>query len=155
MLNGQPFTAFSPPGGGIYTATQVAYWTSLLAVALRDPLSIYPTFLLIDSPRLALNTSEELAAALYRRLVQLADAEPGRVQLIIADNELPAHYRRSYAEIDFTYDSPTISTIHHPGPNSVNTIDGNSEAADDEPAEENDRKRPRRRRGSDGNGVLF
>lgn len=131
LLNGKPYKNFSR-AGGIVTATQVAYWTSVIAVALslRDNVP-YPAFLLLDSPRLALNTAEELSAALYRRLVALADASEGRLQVIIADNELPREYRRDYAEIDFTYESPTVSTIRHPGPSAVRTI-GNLAAQDRE-----------------------
>jgi hypothetical protein len=123
LLNGKPFKNFSR-GGGIVTATQVAYWTSVIAVALSLHENVpYPAFLLLDSPRLALNTSEELSAALYRRLVALADASRGRLQVIIADNELPRDYRRDYTQIDFTYESPTVPTIRHPGPSAVRTID--------------------------------
>ena len=121
LLNDRPFATFSS-GGGIITAVQVAYWTSLLAVALRHGDTSYPALLIIDSPRLALNEQEALPAALYRRLVTQADASRGQVQFIIADNELPADYRRDYDEIDFTYDSPTVSTIRHPGPTAVEPI---------------------------------
>jgi hypothetical protein len=121
LLNGRPFATFSR-GGGIITAAQVAYWTSLLAVAFRQGDTVYPALLIIDSPRLALNEAEALPAALYRRLVTMADASPGRVQFIIADNQLPAHYRRDYAQIDFTYDTPTVSTVPHPGPANVEPI---------------------------------
>lgn len=121
LLNGRPFATFSS-GGGIITATQVAYWTSLLAVALRRGDTYYPALLIIGSPRLALNEAEALSAALYRRLVTQADAGPGQLQFIIADNQLPAHYRRDYAEIDFTYDTPTVSTVPHPGPTAVRPI---------------------------------
>jgi hypothetical protein len=131
LLNGKPFSSFSR-GGGIVTATQVAYWTSLLAVALRMRDTSYPAFLLIDSPRLALNTAENLAEALYRRLVGQADANPGRLQYIVADNELPQTYRRSYSEIDFTYDNPTVATVHHPGPAAVTTIGTEAEDEDDD-----------------------
>lgn len=34
MLNGQTFTRFGP-AGGVRTATQIAYWISLITVALR------------------------------------------------------------------------------------------------------------------------
>ena len=129
MLNGQRYSTFSGPGGGIITATQVAYWTSLLNVALRDRQTHYPAFLLIDTPRLALQ-QEHLAEALYRRLVNQADANRERVQLIIADNELPAHYTRHYQEIDFTYENPTIPTIPHPGPNAVRKLAGTYDSAE-------------------------
>ncbi|MDX3002042.1 hypothetical protein PWY87_10205 [Kribbella solani] len=121
-LNGQVFSAMSS-GGGIITATQVAYWTSLLTVALRRRDTYFPAFLLIDSPRLALNTAEALAAGLYRRLTTLAGADPGRLQIIVADNELPAQYHQGFPEIPFDYDHPTISTIHHPGLAGVETIE--------------------------------
>lgn len=121
LLNGRPFATFSR-GGGIITAAQVAYWTSLLAVALRRGDTRYPALLIIDSPRLALNAAEDLSAALYRRLVTMADASPGQVQFLIADNQLPSHYRRDKAQIDFTYDTPTVSTVHHPGPANVRPI---------------------------------
>jgi hypothetical protein len=65
LLNGRPFATFSS-GGGIVTAAQVAYWTSLLAVALRRGDTFYPRLLIIDSPRLALNEAEALSVALYR-----------------------------------------------------------------------------------------
>ncbi|MGK3091819.1 AAA family ATPase [Streptomyces sp. WAC01490] len=114
LLNGKPFRQFSR-GGGIVTATQVAYWTALVAVALRERDVPYPTFLLIDSPRLALNEEQDLSSGLYQRLVTLAEANPGRLQIIIADHALPAEYRKDYAEIDFSYTKPTISSIKHPG----------------------------------------
>jgi hypothetical protein len=123
LLNGRPFATFSR-GGGIITAAQVAYWTSLLTVALRRGDTLYPALLIVDSPRLALNAAEDLSAALYRRLVTMADASPGQVQFLIADNQLPTHYRRDYAQIDFTYGTPTVSTLRHPGPASVQPITG-------------------------------
>ena len=127
LLNGQPFTSFSP-AGGIITATQVAYWTSFLNVALRRRDTLYPAFLLIDSPRLALNSDDALSSALYRRLVTQADANRQRVQIIVADNELPARYRRDYAEIDFTYARPTVNTVPHPGPAEVERIGVSADA---------------------------
>ena len=133
LLNGRPFATFSR-GGGIITATQVAYWTSLLAVALRRDDTLYPALLIIDSPRLALNAAEALPAALYRRLVTLADASPGQVQFIIADNQLPPHYRSDYAEIDFTYDAPTVATVPHPGPAAVEPITRPGSASPAQPA---------------------
>ncbi|PRY33792.1 AAA family ATPase [Umezawaea tangerina] len=123
FLNGKIFSQVVQVGGGMATATQVAYWSSLLAIALRNHDTNYPAFLLLDSPRLALNTAEKLTAALYRRLVTQADANPGRVQFIIADNELPDSYRGHYAQVDFNYLHPTVATIEHPGESEVVTID--------------------------------
>jgi DNA repair exonuclease SbcCD ATPase subunit len=121
LLNGKPFRQFSR-GGGIVTATQVAYWTALLAVALREREVPYPTFLLLDSPRLALNEEQDLTTGLYRRLVTLAEANAGRVQIIVADHALPAAYRKDYAEITFGYTKPTISSIKHPGKGGVKPL---------------------------------
>lgn len=64
----------------------------------------------------------DIPSALYRRLVTQADASPGQVQFIVADNQLPAAYRHDYDEIDFTYQSPTVSTVEHPGPDAVESI---------------------------------
>ncbi len=47
--------------------------------------------------------------------------------MIIADNELPDDYRANYAQIDFNYENPTISTITHPGPTAVETIGTDTE----------------------------
>ncbi|WP_216363541.1 hypothetical protein [Subtercola boreus] len=123
MLNGKSFQSFSPVGG-VRTATQVAYWITVITVALRRRDTYYPAFLLMDSPRTSLNDSDDLSSALYRRLVTMADAAEGRVQVIIGDNELPADYRRDYAQLDFDYDHPTINTIHHPGRESVTPLNG-------------------------------
>ncbi|WEH27640.1 AAA family ATPase [Streptomyces sp. AM 3-1-1] len=121
LLNGKPFKQFSR-GGGIVTATQVAYWTALLAVALRERDVPYPTFLLLDSPRLALNEEQDLTSGLYRRLVTLAEANFGRVQIIVADHALPTAYRKEYAEIAFSYAKPTISSVKHPGKGGVKPL---------------------------------
>jgi hypothetical protein len=121
LLNGEPYQTFSK-GGGIITAVQVAYWISLLAVALRRGDTYYPTLLIIDTPQLALNSQEQITVPLYQRLVNQADASRGQVQFIIADNQLPIDYKRGYAQKDFGYDHTTVSTIPHPGPAAVQPI---------------------------------
>lgn len=122
LINGQPLHLLSP-AGGIRTTTIVAYWITLLTIALRRHDTLYPGFLLIDSPRTSLNDNDDLSASLYRRLVTMADSAGARVQLIVGDNELPSAYRRDYAQIDFDYDHPTISTLPHPGRGAVETIE--------------------------------
>jgi hypothetical protein len=126
VLNGKPFHRASK-GGGIITATQIAYWTSILYVVVYRGDTNFPTFLLIDSPRMALNAATDISTALYRRLANTAGARPGKLQLIIADNQLPETLQRDFAEIGFDYDHPTVSTIHHPGPSAVETIHDNDE----------------------------
>jgi rubrerythrin len=122
VINGKVFSSKNQLAGGITTATQIAYWCSLLTVAMRRRDTIYPRLLLIDSPRLALNTAVQLAGAMYSRLTTQANARPGELQLIIADNELPDSYRGGRTQIDFDYDRPTVSTIEHPGPARVSPI---------------------------------
>lgn len=118
-------------GGGTTTAIQVAYWLSLLTVASgEETFNPYPTFLLIDSPRLALNTATEMTRQMYRRMVNQANAAPGRFQFIVADNELPADYKAGFDEIRFDFNRPTVRTVHHPGPEFV-TIIGKETARDD------------------------
>ncbi|PPJ20733.1 hypothetical protein C5E44_03545 [Nocardia nova] len=122
IINNTPFAKRANLAGGITTATQVAYWCTLITVAMRHTDTGYPAFLLIDSPRLALNTAATLSEAMYRRLSTQVAAVPGRLQVIVADNELPASYRRQYAQIEFKYSTPTIRTIEHPGEARVKTL---------------------------------
>ncbi|GAA4181165.1 hypothetical protein GCM10022252_05090 [Streptosporangium oxazolinicum] len=122
VINGKVFSGKNQLSGGVTTATQIAYWCSLIAVAMRRRDTIYPAFIVIDSPRLALNTAVHLAEAMYARLTIQVNAMPGRLQLIIADNELPDNYRGGREQIDFDYATPTVSTIDHPGPAQVSPI---------------------------------
>jgi hypothetical protein len=126
ILNGEPYVKISR-GGGIITAVQIAYWTSILYVVVSRGDTYYPSFLLIDSPRMALNSATGIAVALYRRLHDLASALPGKLQLIVADNELPTEVQRDFAELDFDYEHPTVATVNHPGPNAVQTLGQNTE----------------------------
>lgn len=122
MLNGQLFTTVSA-GGGIITATQVAYWITLVTVAARRRDTLYPGFLMLDSPRLALNAEEDIAGQMYRRFAIQAAASPGRLQFIVSDNELPQRIERTFDERKFSYDHPTIASIDHPGPAHVETLE--------------------------------
>jgi hypothetical protein len=65
---------------------------------------------------------------MYRRFVTQVSVTPGRLQFIVADNELPREYGRQFTELTFTYEQPTVSSVEHPGPARVQTIDdqGNS-----------------------------
>ncbi len=121
VINGKTFTKTLMSGGGSMTATQIAYWVSLMSVAKRFD-ARYPSLLIIDGPRLALNTAAETCAAIYKRLVQLANAEPGKVQLLISDNELPEEYRNGFEEVKFDYLHPTVYTVRHPGEGRVDVI---------------------------------
>ena len=127
LLNGQAFDQVSL-AGGIITATQIAYWLTLVTIAARRGDTYLPAFLLLDSPRLALNTAEDIAAQMYRRFVTQVAVKPGRLQFIVADNQLPAEYGREFTEIDFSYENPTVATVAHPGPAQVKTLRKDSEA---------------------------
>jgi hypothetical protein len=123
LLNGRPFSEVSA-GGGIITATQVAYWITLVTVAARRRDTHFPAFLLLDSPRLALNAEDDIAAQMYKRFATQVAVTPGRLQFIVADNELPAGLDLDFDEIDFSYESPTVSSVEHPGPAHVETLAG-------------------------------
>lgn len=129
LLNGQPFVEVSS-AGGIITATQVAYWISLLTVATRRRDTRFPGFLLLDSPRLALNAEQDIASHMYRRFATQVAVVPGRLQFIVGDNDLPIGIDRNFEELTFSYDSPTISTVVHPGPAQVKTLSDPSRASD-------------------------
>lgn len=131
ILNGRPFREASN-AGGIITATQVAYWITLVTVAARRHDTFVPAFLLLDSPRLALNAEDDIAGQMYRRFSTQVAVTRGRFQFIIADNELPTDPGLNIAEIDFSYESPTISTVAHPGPASVEPLVGDGTEEDDE-----------------------
>jgi hypothetical protein len=120
-LGGHRFSQVSR-AGGIATATQVAYWLSLITVAARRQDCPYPAFLLMDSPRLALNTAEDIAGQMYRRFVTQVGVAPGRLQFIVADNQLPATYGREFTQLEFSYQRPTIATVSHPGPARVKPL---------------------------------
>jgi hypothetical protein len=124
LLDNGPYQNFSH-GGGIITAVQVAYWTTLLTVAIYTTgyHNDYPTLLIIDTPQLAQNDQVQLNNAVYHRLATQRDVgNRGEVQLIIADNAVPADYKRSFAEEEFSYERPTISSVPHPGRGKVKPI---------------------------------
>ncbi|MGW0314714.1 AAA family ATPase [Streptomyces flavidovirens] len=121
LINGKVFTKTLMSGGGSMTATQIAYWTSLITVA-RETDTCYPSLLMIDGPRLALNTATETCAAIYKRLLKGVNEAPGAVQIIISDNELPDDYQGDFARIKFDYRHPTVSTVRHPGEGQVTVI---------------------------------
>ena len=92
MLGGRRFDQVSS-AGGIATATQIAYWLTLVTVATRRRDTLYPAFLLIDSPRLALNTAEDIANQMYRRFVTQVDVVSGHSECGIARQRTPRRLR--------------------------------------------------------------
>ena len=59
---------------------------------------------------------------MYRRFVAQVGAAPGRLQFIIADNELPEAYGRDFTEVVFSIEEPTVPTVPHPGPANVEIV---------------------------------
>ncbi|MFJ7116491.1 AAA family ATPase [Streptomyces albogriseolus] len=121
IINGKVFTKTLMSGGGSMTATQIAYWVSLITVA-REMDTRYPSMLIIDGPRLALNTAIETCAAIYRRLLKGVQEDPGAVQFLVSDNELPDDWDGDFERIKFDYPNPTVATIRHPGEGQVDLI---------------------------------
>ncbi|MET8083945.1 hypothetical protein [Micromonospora sp. NPDC005237] len=120
-VNGERFDKIST--GGLRTALVVAYWVTLISVALRDPTSNMPACLVLDSPRKSIGAGEALAANLYRQLDILAETYKGRVQIIVADNGVPAEYAKRWQRLSFSYQEPVVRSVKHPGPAEVITLD--------------------------------
>ncbi|QDY10187.1 hypothetical protein FJK98_26065 [Micromonospora sp. HM134] len=120
-VNGDRFDKIST--GGLRTALVVAYWVTLISVALRDSASNMPACLVLDSPRKSIGAGEALAANLYSQLDILAESYKGRVQIIVADNGVPAEYAKRWQRLSFSYQEPVIRSVKHPGPAEVVTLD--------------------------------
>ncbi|MCX4832494.1 hypothetical protein OG746_27520 [Streptomyces sp. NBC_01016] len=121
IINGKVFTKAMMSGGGSMTAMQIAYWTSLMTVAEKAGVP-YPSILVIDGPRLALDPASPTCKAIYQRLVRGVSDPPDAVQFIVADNEIPAEYHGDFARIGFDYGHATVSTVRHPGQGHVAVI---------------------------------
>lgn len=110
--------------GGITTALVTAYWLTVLATALRERRTRYPTMLIIDTPRKSIGQANaHLADELYRQLDILAEANGDRMQVIVADNDIPVDISKRWQDLRFDYENPTIPTVRHPGPANVDTLD--------------------------------
>lgn len=102
--------------GGITTALVWTYWLTVLATALRERQTLYPTLLIIDTPRKSIGADNtRLVAAMYDQIAILAESYPDRLQVIVADNDAPGDLGTQWQEWRFDYENPTISTIPHPG----------------------------------------
>lgn len=116
--------------GGIATSLICSYWVAMLSTALRDGQTLYPTLLILDTPRKSIGEKNaRLVDQLYRELDTLSTAYPDRLQVIIADNDLPKKMSSNWRTVNFDYDHPTVPTVMHPGEANVVTID--SGAADE------------------------
>lgn len=121
-VNGHRFDKLST--GGITTALVTAYWVTVLATALRERETNYPTLLIIDSPRKSIGSQNaRLVDQIYRQLDVLAQTYGDRMQVIVADNDIPPDISKRWQDMRFDYDNPTISTVQHPGLAGVTTLD--------------------------------
>lgn len=114
--------------GGITTALISAYWVAVLTTALRETQTLYPGFLILDTPRKSIGSANaRLVDELYRELDTLANANADRFQVIIADNDIPAQISKIWQDKRFDYDHPTVSTIDHPGEANVTVLNDSAE----------------------------
>jgi hypothetical protein len=101
----------------------VAYWLSVLATALRQRQTLFPSFLLLDGPRKSIGAQDDLADTLYRQVETLAQAYGTRVQIIVSDSSVPTRIAKLYQHWQFSYTDPVVATIPHPGPAHVKTVE--------------------------------
>ncbi|MFC6449262.1 AAA family ATPase [Cellulomonas gelida] len=121
-VNGDRFDRIST--GGIMTSLVTAYWLAVVATALREGVETYPTLLIVDTPRKSIGAQNaDLADELYRQLDILAGVYGDRMQVIVADNDIPRDISKRWQEMRFDYPSPTVPTVAHPGPSRVKPID--------------------------------
>lgn len=122
FANGDRFDKIST--GGITTGLVTAYWLTVLATALRERQTNYPTLLIIDTPRKSIGAQNaRMADELYRQLDTLASEYGDRMQVIVADNDVPKDISKRWQDLRFDYDHPTVPTVPHPGPAGVTPID--------------------------------
>lgn len=116
--------------GGMKVVTNLAYYLAGLTFALRAPAeSRLPTFLMIDTPRKNFGSSPEDRRAserFYADIHALRGLYGDRMQIIIADNDVPVRVRRGLRIRTFDYESPLIPSVEHPGEGKVATLSGRS-----------------------------
>jgi hypothetical protein len=116
VVNGARFETMS---AGEKTVINVAYHVALLVHGLRHDETLVPTLLILDGPQSNLGTGPDdraLASRIYTRLVRLADAYPNRVQIIVADNDLPRISDSYPTPSELSYAHPLVPDVAHPGP---------------------------------------
>ncbi|MEV0586746.1 hypothetical protein [Nonomuraea sp. NPDC050310] len=127
LVGDTAFEDLQASGGGASTALNIAYHLTLLITALNDPNVLLPSLLIIDSPRKAIGTVDrdrELGRRIYARLATLVEAYKGRVQLIVADNDVPP-------ELVTTRNTIVLTTEHSAVPGVTNTGVGEGQRVED------------------------
>ena len=108
-LNGSTFESLS---GGEKTMVNVAYHLALLTVALAHRDTNLP--------------DQTFAERIYRQIIALNGAYPGRFQLLIADNDSPPTPIAGSGAIHLDYENPLVPGVDHPGEN-VEQVAGGQE----------------------------
>lgn len=110
--------ALQASGGGASTALNIAYHLTLLTAALDSPGVLLPNLLIIDSPRKAIGNSQSdraLGRSIHARLVTLAETYKNKIQLIIADNDLPLDIVTPNPVIELTSQRSTVPGVTNTG----------------------------------------
>ncbi|MFI7075030.1 MULTISPECIES: hypothetical protein [Micromonospora] len=118
LVGNTDFEVLQASGGGASTALNVAYHLTLLTTAIDHPDILLPSLLIIDSPRKGFGNSEPdlaLGRRIYSRLVTLAQAYQDRIQLIVADNDIPADVVTSHSTIELTSGRSVIPGVMNTG----------------------------------------
>jgi hypothetical protein len=118
LVGDTEFEALQASGGGASTALNIAYHLTLLTAALDTPGTLLPSLLIIDSPRKAIGSSESdraLGRSIYARLVTLAEIYKNKIQLIVADNDLPLDIVTASPVIELTSQRSTVPGVANTG----------------------------------------
>ena len=118
LVGDTAFEDLQASGGGASTALNIAYHLTLLTTALDHPDVLLPSLLIIDSPRKAIAAGDrdrELGRRIYARLVTLAEAYKDRIQLIVADNDIPAELVTTRNTIELTSERSTVPGVTNTG----------------------------------------
>ncbi|MGV9386501.1 hypothetical protein ACWDRB_62620 [Nonomuraea sp. NPDC003707] len=118
LVGDTAFENLQASGGGASTALNIAYHLTLLTTALDHPNVLLPSLLIIDSPRKAIGTVDrdrELGRRIYTRLATLARAYKDRIQLIVADNDIPAELVTTRNTIVLTSERSAVPGVTNTG----------------------------------------
>ncbi|MEV1173929.1 hypothetical protein [Nonomuraea sp. NPDC049784] len=118
LVGDTAFEDLQASGGGASTALNIAYHLTLLTTALDHPDVLLPSLLIIDSPRKAIGTVDrdrELGRRIYTRLATLAEAYKDRIQLIVADNDIPAELVTTRNTIVLTSERSAVPGVTNTG----------------------------------------
>jgi multidrug resistance efflux pump len=118
---------FEGQSAGVKTMINDAYYLANLMTALQQPQQIHlPGFLIIDAPRKNFGSGAQDRAAgdrIYSTIDALRAAYGKDVQILVADNDLPVKWRKSFRVVTLSYEQPLIRGLSHPGRGKVETLD--------------------------------